>query len=75
MGSYAVDGNHGCGTAHLYLAMGVRKLYDTTADDLEEQELITLTQAEVRAALMRGEFKVLPWSGAIALALLALEDL
>jgi len=75
MGSYAVDGNHGCGTAHLYLAMGVRKLYDTTADDLEEQELITLTVAEVRAALMRGEFKVLPWSGAIALALLALEDL
>ncbi len=75
LGSFPVDGNHGCGTAHVYLALGVRKLFETTADDLEEQELISLTQAEVRAALMRGEFKVLSWSAAMALALLALEDL
>ena len=73
LGSYPVDGNHGCGIAHLYLAKGVRKLYDITVDDLEEQELITLTLEEVREALARGDFKVLSWSTAIALALLSLS--
>lgn len=74
LGSFPVDGNHGCGTAHCYLAKGVRKLYETTMDDLEEQELVTLTLEETREALMRGEFKVLPWSASIALALLALAS-
>jgi ADP-ribose pyrophosphatase len=73
LGSFAVDGNHGCGTAHVFLARGVRKLYDTTMDDLEEQELITLSIDETREALARGEFKVLSWSAAIALALLSLN--
>jgi ADP-ribose pyrophosphatase len=72
LGNFPVDGNHGCGTGHFYLAKGVRKLYDMTQDDLEEQELITLTQEEAREALMRGDFKVLSWSTAIALALFAL---
>jgi len=72
-GSFPVDGNHGCGTAHLFMAKGVRKLYEPTADDLEEQELITLTPEETAAALMRGEFKVLSWSTAIALALLTMN--
>jgi ADP-ribose pyrophosphatase len=74
LGSFPVDGNHGCGTAHLYLARGVRKLYDTTADDLEEQELVTLTPEEAGDALMRGEFKVLSWSAAIAFALIKINQ-
>ena len=73
LGSFPVDGNHGCGTGHFYLAKGVRKLYDTVQDDLEEQELITVTMAEAEAALARGDFKVMSWSAAIALALLALK--
>jgi ADP-ribose pyrophosphatase len=73
LGSFPVDGNHGCGTAHIFLAKGVRKLYETTQDDLEEQELITLTVEEAHEALARGDFKVLSWTTAIALALLALE--
>jgi ADP-ribose pyrophosphatase len=73
LGSYPVDGNHGCGTAHLYLAKGVRKLYDPITDDLEEQELITLSVQEVREALLGGDFKALSWSTAVAMALLALE--
>ncbi len=72
LGSFPVDGNHGCGTAYFYLAKGVRKLYDTIQDDLEEQELITLTREEASEALVRGDFKVLSWSAAIALALLAM---
>lgn len=40
------------------------------ADDLEEQELLRLTRAEVEAAVARGAFKVLPWQTVMALALL-----
>ncbi|MGE5316258.1 MAG: NUDIX hydrolase [Acidobacteriota bacterium] len=74
LGSYPVDGNHGCGTANLFLAKGVRKLYEPVADDLEEQELVTLSIAEVREALVRGEFKALSWMAAVAMALLALDE-
>jgi ADP-ribose pyrophosphatase len=39
------------------------------ADDLEEQELLLLSRAEVETALDAGEFKLLPWAVAVALAL------
>ena len=38
--------------------------------DLEDQELLLLTREQVEAALDAGEFKVLNWSAAMALALL-----
>ena len=69
LGKYAVDGNRGAGTAHLFLARGAEWRQPIDADDLEEQELLLLTRAEMRAALLRGEFKVLPWATAVALAL------
>ena len=69
LGKYAVDGNRGAGTAHLFLARGAEWRQPIYADDLEEQELLLLTRAEMRAALQRGEFKVLPWATAVALAL------
>jgi len=69
LGKYAVDGNRGAGTAHLFLARGAEWRQPIDADDLEEQELLLLTRAEMRAALQRGEFKVLPWATAVALAL------
>jgi ADP-ribose pyrophosphatase len=56
LGQYRVDGNRGAGTAH--------------ADDLEDQELILMSRAEVETALAAGQFKVLAWTTAIALALL-----
>jgi ADP-ribose pyrophosphatase len=70
LGRYAVDGNRGSGHAHLFLARGARYIQPIDADDLEEQELLFLTRAEVVAALAAGEFKVLPWAANVALALL-----
>lgn len=70
LGSYAVDGNRGAGTAHLYLAQQARPVTQPHADDLEEQEILLLTREETAAALARGEFKVLGWATAVALALL-----
>lgn len=72
LGCYAVDGNRGCGQAHLFLATGARWVQPIHADDLEEQELLLLSHAEISAALYAGEFRVVSWSTAVALALLRL---
>ncbi|HEX3289988.1 MAG TPA: NUDIX hydrolase [Gaiella sp.] len=74
LGSYVVDGNRGCGLAHLFLARGARRVGDAVSDDLEEQELLTMTRAEVETALLRGEFKVMSWATAVAVALVAVKQ-
>ncbi|HEY84746.1 MAG TPA: NUDIX hydrolase [Chloroflexi bacterium] len=73
LGSYAVDGNRGAGNAHFFLAQNARRVAEINADDLEEQELLFLTRAEVEAALQAGDFKALPWAAVVALALLRLN--
>lgn len=73
LGSYAVDGNRGAGTAHFFLATGARWQQPIDADDLEAQEFLLLERTEVEAALLAGEFKVLPWAASMALALLQLD--
>jgi ADP-ribose pyrophosphatase len=73
MGHYPVDGNRGAGTAHLFLAQGARPVREPEVDDLEEQQLLHLSRADLEAALTAGEFKVLPWATAAALALLHLK--
>ena len=70
LGHFVVDGNRGCGTAHLFLARNATWVQPIHADDLEEQELLHLSRAEVTSALHGGEFMVLAWTTAIALALL-----
>ena len=74
LGSYAVDGNRGAGTAYAFLAKGALRVADPDADDLEEQKPLLLSREEMEAALFAGEFKVLPWSNTVALALLRLGD-
>jgi ADP-ribose pyrophosphatase YjhB (NUDIX family) len=69
LGSYRVDPNRGVAMGHLYLARQVRYMVPPNADDLEEQELLLLTRAEMEAALGKGEFKVLAWAASVAFAL------
>jgi ADP-ribose pyrophosphatase len=69
LGSYRVNGNRGAGTAHLFLARDARSVAEPDADDLEEQQLLQLDRAKLEAALAAGEFKVLSWTTAVALAL------
>ncbi|MDE3089983.1 MAG: NUDIX hydrolase [Chloroflexota bacterium] len=73
LGAYHVDSNRGAGVAHLFLARGARRVAEPHADDLEEQELFWLSRAEIQAALASGEFKVLAWAAAVALALPRLD--
>ena len=73
LGCYPVDANRGMGSGHFYLARRARFVEKTESDDLEEQETLLLTRQEVRDALLRGEFKVMAWAAAVALALIRLE--
>jgi ADP-ribose pyrophosphatase len=69
IGQFPIDGNRGVGTAYFYIAKGAYHVAEIDADDLEEQELLLLTRAEVEAALDAGEIKLLPWATIVALAL------
>lgn len=69
LGRFPCDGNHGNGMANLYLARRAHQVGEIIADDLEEQEVITLSRNEMMQALLNGDFKVLSWSTAVALAL------
>lgn len=73
LGQYQVDGNRGAGKAHFFLALQARRTSEPRRDDLEEQELVALSRAEVESALARGEFRLLPWAAVMALALLYLS--
>ena len=70
LGGFAVDGNRGNGVAHFFMARDAYLVGEPVADDLEDQELLKLSRAEVEAAVARGAFKVLPWQTVMALALL-----
>ena len=70
LGHYVVGGNRGIATGYLYLALDAVPVAAPDADDLEEQELLLLSRAEVESALKAGEFKVMSWATAMALALL-----
>ena len=69
LGHYTVDGNRGAGVAYLFLARDAQRVAAPNADDLEEQQLLHLSRAELETALIAGEFKVLPNVAIVALAL------
>jgi ADP-ribose pyrophosphatase len=73
LGRYVVDGNRGFANGHLFLARGAVRVAEPASDDLEEQELLLLARADVEAALLAGELKVMSWVAAVALALLAMD--
>lgn len=69
LGPFVVDANRGAGRAYFYLARDARAGPRAASDDLEEQEMILLTRAEMEEAVTRGDFKALAWACAAALAL------
>ena len=69
LGQYRVDSNRGAGIAYFFLAQDARKIAEPESDDLEQQQFNFLTEKEVEAALVQGDFKVLPWAAIVALAL------
>jgi ADP-ribose pyrophosphatase len=69
LGSYVLDPNRGIASMHLFLALDARQVTRPDSDDLEDQELVHLSKAELENALKMGEFKVLTWSAVVAMGL------
>lgn len=70
LGEFVVDGNRGNGIGHFFLARAAYKTTEINSDDLEEQQLLLLSRAEVEAAVLRGAFKLMAGEAIMALTLL-----
>lgn len=75
LGSHILDPNRGFATMHLFLAMNVQKVAEAVADDLEDQECLSLSRQEIQTFLDANEFKVISWSAVVALALNYLSNI
>lgn len=76
LGGYPSLANRGAGVGHIFLARGAAPVPGherLPSDDLEDQELLWLTEAELRAAHRAGEFQVMSWTAAVGLALAHLD--
>jgi ADP-ribose pyrophosphatase len=73
LGSYPVNGNHGGGKGHLFLALNSFRTCNPVVDDLEEMVPVELTMEEAEQKLLQGEVKVQGWISVIAMGLLYLK--
>lgn len=69
LGSYVLDPNRGVAVMHLYLALDAIPAAEPIRDDLEDQELLLLSQEEIRQITEEGGFKDIAWAAAAALTL------
>lgn len=74
LGSFLIDPNRGVCTGSLFLARGVRQVAQPTGGDLEAQELVLLSLADLKTALLKGEIATLAWAANVALALVYLDQ-
>jgi ADP-ribose pyrophosphatase len=75
LGGYPVNGNHGGGRGHLFIALNAYKIGKPIIDDLEEMNLVEFKIEEVEQKLFQGEVKVQGWVAVIAMALLYLKKM
>ncbi|MCX6121963.1 MAG: NUDIX hydrolase [Ignavibacteriales bacterium] len=73
LGSFPVNGNHGGGKGHLFIALDTHKVGEPIIDDLEEMELVEFTIEEVEQKLFQGDVKVQGWVTIVAMGLLYLK--
>jgi ADP-ribose pyrophosphatase len=69
LGSSILDPNRGVASMHLYLALNAVQTARPDSDDLEDQEMLSLSKTELEDALKTGQFKVLAWAAVVAMAL------
>jgi ADP-ribose pyrophosphatase len=74
LGSFIVDGNRNCGTAHLFLAEGIERVAEPDSGDLEEMEVALLPLSDLLAMLRAGDVPQVTAAAGIALAALALNS-
>jgi len=69
LGAFVVDANQGWGRAHFFMAENARSVATPRSGDLEDMQLVLLTTAQLRSAIIAGEVNVLGAIAALALAL------
>jgi ADP-ribose pyrophosphatase len=70
LGGYITGANIRGAMCHMFLATGCRQVAEPDSGDLEEQELVRLTRAEMEATLRENRFHVLAHAAIAARALL-----
>ncbi|MGY0232584.1 NUDIX hydrolase [Longispora urticae] len=73
LGEFTHSANRGMGTAHLYLARGVRQVARPESGDLEATEVELRPLDELLAEVFAGHVHVFKEAGALALAAVALR--
>lgn len=74
LGRYVVDGNHGAGLMHAYLANGAHRIREPKSGDHEEQELLVMPFADAIGRLRAGEIAQLSTAAALGLAAITLGE-
>tara|TARA_Y100000588_G_scaffold375190_1_gene451208 strand:+ start:1868 stop:2431 length:564 start_codon:yes stop_codon:yes gene_type:complete len=69
LGSYCADPDRGNGKRYLFLARQATQVAEPNSDDVEDQEILTLSREELETALLDGQFKALSWTAVVAVAL------
>jgi len=69
LGAFVVDGNRGCGRAHLFAALDARRTAEPQTDELEPLEVRLASPADVVQAIARGEMVALAHAAALMLSL------
>ena len=70
LGAYITGANVRGAMCHMFLARGCRQIAEANSGDLEEQEIIRFTHAEIAETLARNNFHVLAHAAIAARALL-----
>jgi ADP-ribose pyrophosphatase len=74
LGSFVVDANRHVGTGHFFVVKNAGKIAEPDHDDLEDFSMRWVSLSELQTALTDGRIVGLGYAGAIALALLALQN-
>jgi ADP-ribose pyrophosphatase len=73
LGQYVVDGNRGCGTEHVFLARGARRVADPVHLDLAPTTVRVVALARAVDSMWKGEMHELACVAALALAVLRIN--
>ncbi|MBU0477597.1 NUDIX hydrolase [bacterium] len=68
VGSFLVNGNKGCGRAHFFIAKELEKISEPVIDDMEEPEIVFISEHSIMKAIFNGEISTLATASLVAIA-------
>lgn len=66
LGQFVRNGNQGCGSMHVFLALDAKQTTEPVVDDLEEQQLLFMTMSDLLHCFQNGQIRIM----SVALSLL-----